>query len=182
MTTEDTTTTSSTVTKPSSRPHMKVLRICPDGRADLVEIPAHRDAVADAVEGRDPYDVRARATWRMHGGDYVTVWTANHAGDDNQLAQRIALQFVPEPVPGVPPRDRRDVARQRIQETPLSGVVVVTGYVRGAAMCSLGDTAWGAIRALIDGRAAARAEAHDRQAATVTLTVPKTTTLPAAAG
>jgi hypothetical protein len=149
---------------PARPPLVTVLRITWAGAAEVLLMEPSRDDVGLLV-GRDPADVTARVTATITGG-LVTFWTAASAENAgwavNVPANRAATALFPPITIGG--REFPCRQRARLEEHPLRGDVLVTGYDPATrAICGLMDVALEQLRRLLDGRA----ERARRQAASL---------------
>jgi hypothetical protein len=183
----DTTSQTEPATAPIVRP-VRAVRITPDGALELVDVYPDPSDIARQVDGVGPSDVTARATWPVHG-DVLTVWTAKSAprSHANDLARRVVGELLPR-LPG--PIDR---VWERVQDDPIAGPALVTGYrprteEAPGATVALSAGAVDRIRAVADGRKAHRQAARENaeaaaqgavEAATAAVPIPApTNTIP----
>jgi hypothetical protein len=149
---------------PARPPLVTVLRITWPGAAEVLLMEPSRDDVGLLV-GRDPADVSACVTATLPGGP-VTFWIAASAEDTGQPVNVPANQAALALFPPITIGGREFPCRQRarLEEHPLRGDVMVTGYdPDDRAVCGLMDVALERLRRLLDGRA----ERARRQAASL---------------
>src|SRR4051794_27180379 len=139
---------------PARPPLVTVLRITWPGAAEVLLMEPSRDDVGLLV-GRDPADVSACVTATLPGGP-VTFWIAASAEDTGQPVNVPANQAALALFPPITIGGREFPCRQRarLEEHPLRGDVMVTGYdPDDRAVCGLMDVALERLRRLLDGRA-----------------------------